>query len=196
MKALGVILFAVAMGQLAVGSKALAHQPAPPDPYNAPPPTYGTPPPGYLPPVHPTPSTFMMYEAQRKNGGLAILLELFVPGLGSLYGDHAVGTLITWALMLAGTGMLIYGATQWVERDSGRLGESRSNNAGVFGLTTGIVLVLGGRVYGFIDSYMATEEYNRKLKVRMGLPVAVNFGLGPIGSGQAVSFGPRMSFTF
>jgi len=214
MKMLGVILLAVAMGQLVVGGRAMAApstppapaaqpaqpaQPAPPvqplDPYTAPPPSYGSPPPGYGP-GYPSPAqSFMMYESQRKNIGLALVLEFFVPGLGSLYGDHAVGSLITWALMIAGISMLVYGISQLV-KDTDRIGESRNSSAGTFGLTAGLALILGGRIYGFVDSYMSTDEYNKKLRQRMGLPVVVNFGLGRVGTGPAMSFGPRLVVTF
>lgn len=218
MRVFGVILLAVVIGQLAVGSRALAAQPAsqppaqpappaspppagPPDPYAAPPPSYGSVPPGYgygPMPMSPVQS-LMMYEAQRKNAGLAILLEFVLPGLGSLYGDHAVGALVTWALMIAGIALVVYGATQWVDSyDSMTSGQQqkRDNSAGTFGLTAGIVLLLGGRIYGFVDSYMSTEEYNRKLKAKYGLPVVINWGVGRVGSGPAMSLGPRLTVSF
>jgi hypothetical protein len=205
MRTLGMILLAVVIGQLAVGGRALAAQGAPTpapaaplDPYNAPPPGYGSAPPAYAPPAMTPVQSLMMYEATKKNAGLAVVLEFFVPGLGSLYGDHAVGSLITWALMIAGIAMVIYGATQWVESyDSMNMTtQKRDNSAGTFGLTAGLVLLIGGRVYGLVDSYLSTEDYNKKLKARYGLPVVINFGVGRVGGGQAMSLGPRLSIAF
>src|SRR6185436_5769840 len=92
-----VIFLAALIASLAVGSRAMAQAAPPnPDPYTAPPPSYGAPPPGYGTVTMPPQNAFLMYDAQRRNAGLAILIELFVPGLGSLYGDHGVGALITW----------------------------------------------------------------------------------------------------
>jgi hypothetical protein len=198
MKTLGVILLAVALGQLAVGSRAMAQQPAPPDPYTAPPPTYGSAPPAYSPPPMTPGTQFMMYESTRKNAGLAVVLEIFIPGLGSLYGDHAVGSLITWGLMIAGIAMLVYGVTQLVDEcgATSSMCQPRNESGATFGLIAGAGLMLGGRIYGLVDSYMSTEEYNRKLRARFGLPVVVNFGLGKVGGGTALSFGPRLTVAF
>ena len=198
MKTLGVILLAVVMGQVAVGSRAWAQPGTPPDPYTAPPPGYGSAPPAYAPPAISPAQSFMMYESQRKNAGLAIVLEVFVPGLGSLYGDHAVGSLVTWAMMLAGIGLIIYGVSQWVDaHDSPSMsGSTPANDTWNFGLYAGVGLLLGGRIYGLVDSYLSTEEYNKKLRARYGLPVVVDFGVGRVGSGPGLSFGPRLSVAF
>jgi hypothetical protein len=210
------ILAAVVIGQLAVGSTALAvpspttppppaeqapaeQAPAPADPYASPPPPFGTPPPYVAPYARsgPNPMTFLTYDAQRKSAGLAVLIEFFVPGLGSLYGDHAVGTLITWVLILAGIGMLVWGVTEFAgELDETDGTRDRHTGAGTFGMSVGLVLMVGGRVYGLIDSYMATENFNRRLRLKLGLPVEMSFG--PVGGGPSgqVGFGPRLHFTF
>jgi TM2 domain-containing membrane protein YozV len=188
------ILLAVVIGQLAVGSRALA-QPPPPDPYMAPPPAYGAP--NYVtPPMTANQTAFLMYDAQRKNVGLAVLLEFFIPGLGSLYGDHGLGALITWAVMLAGVGLLVWGVSDLVESADDPTRSSPSNTAATVEILAGVGLMLGGRIYGFVDSYLATDEYNSKLRARLGLPAGLSLGVGRIGGGPAMAVGPRLTYRF
>jgi hypothetical protein len=56
--------------------------------------------------------------------------------------------------------------------------------------------VLGGRIYGLVDSYLATEEYNRKLRLRLGLRAGLSLGVGRIGGGPAMAVGPRLTYRF
>src|SRR6185369_15927911 len=99
--------------------------PPPPNPWQAPPsqtyPPPGYPTPGYPPPGYPPPGygygapyysanqTAYAYEAQKKSEGLALLLEFLIPGVGSIYGEHTTGALITWALMVAGIVLVVAG---------------------------------------------------------------------------------------
>jgi hypothetical protein len=187
------IFLAAVIAQLALGSQALAQStPAPPpDPYTAPPPAYGAAP-AYGVPTTPQ-TAYLLYDAQRRNVGLAILIEFFVPGLGSLYGDHGVGALITWGVMLGGIALVIVGATQFVNTaDQG----GQDNTAAGTEVGVGIAMILGGRIYGLIDSYLATDEYNRKLRQKLGLPAGLSLGIGRVGSGPATALGPKLSFTF
>jgi len=189
-----VIFLAALIASLAVGSRAMAQAAPPnPDPYTAPPPSYGAPPPGYGTVTMPPQNAFLMYDAQRRNAGLAILIELFVPGLGSLYGDHGVGALITWGLMIGGIALVIVGATNSVDSID-RQGHDNTGAGTEIGI--GIAMFLGGRVYGLVDSYLSTEEYNRKLRQKLGLPAGLSLGVGRIGSGPMAALGPRLSFTF
>jgi hypothetical protein len=195
-------------------------QPAPPtNPWQAPPPsTYPTPPPGYPPsagpPGYPPPGyppppgygtpyyygpnnqmTYANYEAQRKSGGLAILIEFLIPGLGSLYGDHALGALLTWTLMITGVVLLVVGANQWVQDTNFETGAQTHSSSGNAEMIAGLLMVLGGRVYGFVDAYQASEAYNRRLAARLGLPPGFAVGVGPVGRGS-MSLGPHLGFTF
>ena len=208
---IGVIVSAVAIGQLAVGARALAAdaQPSTPAPTTAPPSGYppGTPPPNYPPPppyaapyypgVAPNQMAFFTYEAQRKNVGIALLLEFVVPGLGSVYGDHAVGALITWACFLAGIVLIVWGVSN-IAGDSYAANGARNGDdtAVTIGVLGGVVLILGGRIYGFVDAYRSTDAFNRQLRMRLGLPPGFSMGLGGVGSGSALGFGPHVRFTF
>jgi hypothetical protein len=181
-------------------------QPLPANPWQAPPPgsIYQSPPPGY--PYGPPPGyspyyygpngqmSYIAYEAQRRNGGLAVLIEIVVPGLGSLYADHGIGALITWGLMIAGIVMLVAGLSQQ-SQDIDSTGSHNGGGGPALAMGLGLILLVGGRIYGLVDSYQATEEFNRKLRARLGLPAGFSLGVGPVGKG-ALSVGPHVGFTF
>lgn len=158
------------------GTPALAAQPAPAplpaaDPWMVPPgqaPSYVAPP--------PDPAMSMAtYQNNKRSNGLSLLCEFLVPGLGSIYGEHLKGALITWALLATGVGLLIYGFAGIGSDLDGR--ESGSDEAQVrFGLVGGLVLLGAGRVHGFVDAWRSTSRYNDGLRTRLGLPGHVSFG--------------------
>jgi hypothetical protein len=144
--------------------------------------------------------TYLTYDAQRKSPALALLIEFLVPGLGSLYGDHAVGSLITWVLILAGIGFAVWGVTEYA-RDFDTvegMDTRRGGNPGAVPLTVGLVMILGGRIYGFVDSYRASDAFNERLRIKLGLPPNLSLGVGPVAAapGGAIGFGPRLRLTF
>jgi hypothetical protein len=139
--------------------------------------------------------SYAAYEAGKKNGGLAILLEFVFPGLGSVYSDHAIGGLITWTCMIAGIAMIVWGIEDWADdnRVDGMSGPSSVNTTQ---LTVGILLLAGGRIYGFVDAYRSADAFNERLRAKLGLPVGFSFNFGRVGGPQAMSFGPRVTFKF
>ena len=44
--------------------------------------------------------------------------------------------------------------------------------------------------------FLATDAHNLKLRRALGLMGSASLGVGRIGSGQVVTYGPRLSFTF
>lgn len=159
-----------------------AAQPSLTPPGAAPPPPYAAP-----PPPAPDRTAWFAYNTRKKNGGVGVLLELFVPGLGSVYADHWTGAATTWGLFLGGFVLVGWGIGEAFEDES-------SDTAGL-ALTAGALMVVGGRVYGLVDSYNASQRYNRRLAASLGLRGLV---LGPVPvrtSGQAtVGLGASWQF--
>ena len=166
---------------------------APVQPYGAPAPSYGYGAP-YAPNANPyanpyavNPQNYYLYEASKRSVGLAVVLELLVPGVGSLYADHVIGAVITWGVTIAG----IMVALSANEQDA--YGYT-SNNDDQFAL--GVLLVLAGRIYGIVDSVQSTNEYNHNLAARLGLPPTVSIGVTPLRDGTITAWGPSMGFRF
>jgi hypothetical protein len=111
---------------------------------------------------------YFLYESTRKNEGIAIVLEFLVPGVGSVYGNHVEGALVTWGCMVGGMVLMMYGLEQSWE-DDGYYNDGRHSGDGELAVLGGVALVVGGRIYGLYDSYASTKRYNRSLRQRLGI---------------------------
>lgn len=199
-------------------------QPAPPGGYppppgaypppGGPPPQAGYPPPGgggYAPaapypgyPAYPPPpygydpQRLMLYDQQKKDVAVAMLLEFLIPGLGSIYAGHAVGAAITWGLTLGGFVL----AMIWIADINDSLNDDLNNDTSSSrrpnpALLLGAMgLFVAGRVYGLYDAYAATKVYNGELATRLGLSPGFSLGLTPIRSGHHLAWGPSLALQF
>jgi hypothetical protein len=126
------------------------------------------------------------------------LLEFVVPGLGSIYGDHLTGALINWGLEILGVVLIVDSLnirSNCVDDRSGYSHCEPEVNSGE--LLVGLGLLLGGRVYGFVDAYSSTNDYNRRLRRQLGLPDWVAFGIAPIRSARNdVAYAPTLRLRF
>ena len=178
-------------------------QPAPPPP--APPPApypypyaypYAPPPaPGYGQPTYGfNPSAMFLYESQRKNQGIAVVVEFLVPGLGSIYADHVAGAAITWGLMIGGVVIAVWGINQAQNNDT----TGSNGQVNVTAVLIGVAAILAGRIYGFVDAYSSAGDYNRALAQRLGLPAGVSLGVTPLraADGQSVAWAPSLELRF
>lgn len=168
-------------------------QPYPPSPYGAPPPpapygAYGAPYPPNGNPYAVNPQNWYLYEASKKSVALSVVIELLVPGLGSIYSDHAIGALITWAVMIAG----VVVALSSVDQDQYGYATQADDDR----LLLGVLLVLGGRIYGIVDSVLSANEYNSNLAARLGLPQTVAVGVTPFRDGATTAWGPSLTLRF
>lgn len=157
-------------------------------------------PPGAYPPGYPGQAWQpLAYESQKRSPGIALLLEFFIPGVGSIYGDHLTGALINWGLEIMGV-VLMFDSLNIRTRCEYNSYDYRTDcgsdiNDGEF--VVGLGLLLGGRIYGFIDAYTSTHEYNRRLRRQLGLPDWISMGLAPIRSGQnEVAYAPTLRLRF
>jgi hypothetical protein len=161
---------------------------APPAPqpygaYGAPYAPYGSP---YPPPVNP--QNWYLYEASKKSVAVSVILELFIPGVGSIYADHVIGAVITWGLTFAG---LVVALSAF---DEDQYGYPTTYDNDRF--TLGLLLVLGGRIYGIVDSVQSANDFNRGLAARLGLPATVAVGVTPLRDGTITAWGPSLAFRF
>jgi hypothetical protein len=139
----------------------------------------------------------MAYDAQKRSQGLALLAEFLLPGLGSIYGDHFAGAAITWGAMIAGFVLLVWGLENSFDSYDSQTDSYRKNDsAAEFGFLAGLLLLLGGRIYGFVDSWQATGAYNERLRQRLGVPAGFSFGLTRFQTPEGMAAGPRLRWTF
>jgi hypothetical protein len=216
-------LLGMLLGQIAIGGRAQAAPTAAPapapaptpapagqypptSPWEMPPGSYYPPPgqyPGYGPPqlLPDLPLAIAHYESSKRSRGIALLIEWFLPGGGSIYGDHLRGALMTWGLMVAGVVLLVYGMSGAGEYDP-QTGVDRpaDNDRVQFGVVGGLGLLLVGRTYGFVDAWRSTGRYNDDLRLRLGVPVQYARDLhgpwAPRRLAAGPSFGPRLAFKF
>ena len=181
-------------------------QPLPPPPppgWNGGPCQPPPPPPGYSPygvpyayPAGPGGAAYY-YDSHKKNELLALAIEFFVPGVGSIYADHVAGALVTWGLTFGGIALLVWWVSQTVgPPDSFNTNDRARDN--IWAVYVALGAILGGRIYGLADSYISARDYNQRLRQRLGIPdwSDVTLGPAPIRTDRAISWGPALSFRF
>ena len=199
---------AAMMPVMVPGSARAQAQPsaAAPAPYALPP---AYPPPAYppaaqapdygyapLPRPQPSPQQFALYQDNKKNPGVALLLELFIPGVGSIYADHAVGAAVTWALQIGGLLVAVWGIGQLRDPEAPESVMRRPNNdAAVSAIVAGFAIAVGGRIYGLVDSWSSASDYNSALAAQLGIADA-SFIIAPMRAGNGLAWGPALSLRF
>jgi hypothetical protein len=159
-------------------------------------PAYYNPPP-YGPPGLNEPAV-MAYMANQKNGTVAMLLEVLVPGAGSIYAHHAGGALFTWALTVGGGAMIVWGLEQArYFRPNANVSPIDRTDA-TSNIFAGVALLAVGRVYGLYDAYASSVDYNQALARHLGLPAGMvpSMAAIPTAAGSSIAYGPSMSMRF
>jgi hypothetical protein len=150
-------------------------------------------PPGATAPASRVPdrASWQVYDAASKSEGLAVVLELFLPGLGSIYAEHWTGAATTWGLAVGGIGLVAWAFGQTsLDADQGA-----SDSAGLV-FAAGILMVVGGRVYGLVDSFRSTGRYNLELGRRLGLHGGLVLSPIPLQVNGQTSLGLGASWQF
>jgi Borrelia membrane protein P13 len=169
---------------------------APPPQYGAPPPQYGAPPYGYGYAGGPTPMQLMMYESGKKTPGLALVLDIIFPGIGSIYADHATGAAITWGGMIGGFVLIVVGVNQQVHAlNQNQSSDGTISDAGVGLILVGALASIGFRIYGVVDAYSSAKDYNANLAKSLRLP-EMNLSLAPLRTPQSTALAPTFTLRF
>jgi len=98
----------------------------------------------------------MRYHSESKSVALAVILDLVLPGVGNIYADAFLYSVVTWAGLIGG----IYLMTAGIADDSGAM------------LTTGALLFPGAYIFGIVTAGMNASSYNADLRVQLGLQAA------------------------
>jgi TM2 domain-containing membrane protein YozV len=169
---------------------------APPPPYGAP--GYGAPPYGYATPYGaPTPVQLMIYENEKKSAGLALVLQILLPGVGSIYADHVAGALITWGGMVGGVVLIVAGVNEDVRSIDN--GTSMPSNSGAGLILAGVAAYIGFWIYGLVDAYQSANEYNTELARKLRLPMMSlsDLSVAPIRTAQGTTtLAPTLTWRF
>jgi len=134
------------------------------------------------------------YEEQKHSVVAAMVMEIFVPGLGSIYGDHWQGALLNWALEVGG--ILVIVSAIHTSTTSNDYGSTSTPDIDGSKLAVGLLMVVGGRTYGLVDAHQSNKEYNQKLRRKLGLPEWTAFSIQPIRTREGMAYAPSLHFMF
>ena len=103
--------------------------------------------------------------------------------------------MVTWALTVGGIVLAFWWVGQNINQDSFDNGsENRPHDTWAIYLALGAIL--GGRIYGLVDSFTSARDFNHRLRQRLGLPDFASLGVVPIRTDRSISWGPSLSFRF
>jgi hypothetical protein len=129
---------------------------------------------------------------------LALVIEFFIPGVGSIYADHVAGALVTWGLTVGGIVLAFWWLGRQIDTaEASNNGFSSDNGPhDLWAVYLAVGMILGGRIYGLVDSYTSARDFNRRLRTRLGLPDYASLGVAPIRTDRTLSWGPALTFRF
>jgi hypothetical protein len=123
-----------------------------------------------------------------------MLLEAVFPGIGSIYADHVMGALITWCVGAAGAALMVFSFSrphsgeQTITPTSDRVADA--------GVLTGFGVMVGARIFGFVDAWRSTTRYNDRLRVSLGLSAASPPGPLAPAAGRRMVLLPQLRLSF
>jgi hypothetical protein len=110
----------------------------------------------------------VQYLQSRKSVFLAVLFDALLPGLGNIYADAILYSVITWVGLIAGMTMIINGVNDGIV-DDGTASSMPDDDLLIFGS----FLILGSYTFGCISAGFNAASYNADLRVQLGLHAAV-----------------------
>jgi hypothetical protein len=116
------------------------------------------------------------YQNASKSHGAALALEFFLPGAGSVYARDPRGAIVTWGLMTAGVAVAVWGLTRTNLRGGEQDRRGGNQQVGLTMLVGGVLVGVGGRIYGLVNSWQAVSEHNQELRASLRLPVWISLG--------------------
>ncbi len=141
----------------------------------------------------------MMYESGKKTPGLALVLDIIFPGIGSIYADHAIGAAVTWGGMLGGFVLIGVGVNQQVhafnQQNQSQSSDGTVSDAGVGLILVGALASIGFRIYGVVDAYSSAKDYNANLAKSLRLP-EMNLSVVPLRTPQSTALAPTFTLRF
>lgn len=134
---------------------------------------------------------WQVYHATKKSEGVAVAIEFFLPGFGSLYANHWEGTLTTWGLSAAGFLAFVWGTSQM------EFGDPRNDSSLVpLAAWGGFALMAGARIHGMVDAFRSTGRYNREVMRGLGLHRGVIVAPMPLHVNGQTTLGMGASWQF
>jgi hypothetical protein len=127
-------------------------------------------------------SALIYYQDDAKNSAAAVVLEIVMPGLGSVYAEDHWGAAITWGLLAAGATAVLVGASMVPPDDAGGPGlgsmQQKTNPLALPLVIGGLAVAVYGRVYGVQNAIRASDRYNTALRTSLGLTPFVTSDAG------------------
>lgn len=122
-----------------------------------------------------TQNNWDIYNAEKKSEVIAAVLEAAIPVVGHAYAGDANRGIVP-ALISAGGIVLMFVSVE---------------SLSLSGYGLGLVVYLGGRIYGVVSAIQTAEDYNKKLKKKLNLSIVPL--KNPNGN---VSMGLNLNFSF
>jgi hypothetical protein len=140
----------------------------------------------------PTAQAMAMYENGQKSLPLALMAEIVFPGAGNLYAGRYWRSGFTFGGMAAGAISFLHGMNMQLAAQDG--GERSA--VGQTLMLTGLVTLVGSRIFGLVSSGFSIRDHNRELKKKLGLSPSLSAAVTPDPAGGGLTYVSTLGFRF
>jgi hypothetical protein len=134
----------------------------------------------------------VMYESQKKQIWLGLMIELILPSGGLFYAENYT----TGALVLAGTvvgiGLSFWGFARWAECNQNDDSVDGTASCGTAPIWIGVLMMLAARIGGIAGTVSSVGDHNLRLQRRLGLQA--HLAPAPTADGRGGTLGLRFAF--
>jgi hypothetical protein len=134
----------------------------------------------------------VMYESQKKQLWVGLLIELMLPSGGLFFAENYTTAALVLTGTVVGIGLTFWGFTRWAECRQNDDSLDGTASCGTAPIWIGVLMMLAARMGGIAGTVSSIGDYNLHLQKRLGLQA--HLAPSPTSDGRGGTLGLRIVF--